>query len=59
MYSVFAATVTCPNCKGRDVSRNERKEFFQKALALVLHLFPYHCSSCGRRFFSLHRNRAR
>jgi hypothetical protein len=40
------------------VWRNERATILQKALSLILHLFPYHCVSCGRRFFSLHRNLA-
>ena len=42
----------CPNCKSAEKIRNSpRRGFLERGILHVLLLRPYHCESCGIRFY--------
>ena len=41
----------CPRCGGTNVRRSHRKGLFERAILSLLHLRPYRCEECDKRFF--------
>jgi PilZ domain len=45
------AVRTCPTCGNKNVHRSRRRGFWEEYLLRFLHICPYHCDACYRRFY--------
>jgi hypothetical protein len=44
---------SCPNCGKPKVQRSRRHGFVERRLLRLLHLSPYRCMDCNRRFYGM------
>jgi transposase-like protein len=40
----------CPGCQSLDITRATMQGFLERMLYRSLHISPYRCAACGRRF---------
>ena len=49
--AIAIAVRTCPTCGNQNVLRSHRRGFMEQYLLRLLHISPYHCDACYRRFY--------
>jgi predicted RNA-binding Zn-ribbon protein involved in translation (DUF1610 family) len=45
--------IACPSCGSSEVSRSQRKGWFESKLSSIFHIKPYRCLKCDYRHFRL------
>ena len=49
--AITIAVRTCPKCDNQNVHRSRRRGFMEEYLLRFLHISPYRCDACYRRFY--------
>jgi hypothetical protein len=51
-------TRRCPKCHSTNLRPSHEKNFLERAILPYLHLRPYRCEDCDKRFFGVYRTNA-